>query len=781
MDLFNTAKAQGITNQGQSSPLWIQPNPEKIPSELKSLNQWVVWAAVDRHGKITKPPFNATSPFRDAKVNDPATWSSFETAYKRYQHGKNLTGIGFMLSEKDPFCGWDLDHCIDPVTGLIDESAMNILETMDSYAEISPSGTGLRIFFKGTIPPGRRKQGNIEIYQAGRYLTVTGNHIGGTPTTINDRTEKAAQLHAKVFGKEASTKTEPIKNRVSTGGERGCIAPLDDMALLERSFTWKNGQRYQALWRGDFSGYPSQSEADQAFCNRLAWLLGKDAKRVDSIFRQSGLMRKKWDKRHHSNGSTYGQKTIEAAINGASSTYQPRKRNEGNKASNKRASAKKDIYQQIVEEYNQKHAIIMLGGKLRVMNYTIDPISNLPDISFSTCSDFTKFYAYDKTKITVKNDKGEEKEKTLKRAMAWLEDSRATRYKGLVFDPSKKEIPGYYNLWRGFAVEPKQGDWSLFREHIEQNIAAGNPKISKYILAWLARIVQDPGGKRPGTSIVMRGKQGTGKGVFAEQFGKLLGNHFVPLSQAGQVTGRFNLHLKSAVFVFVDEGFWGGDRKSEGVIKSMITEDRLAIEGKGQDIIQIKNNINMLIASNNEWIVPAGLEERRFFVIDVADNKKQDSIFFGAIEKQMDNGGREAMLYDLQRLDISDVNLRKFERTEALFDQILSSMTTVQKYWFERLNDGTTSLQHGEWEGKVSSKAQHNEYVDFANSIGDRYPKCSRQFGLELNKLCKKIYLKKGRLPGGLREQVRYFPSLEECRAEFEDMVNMKIQWDSIT
>jgi hypothetical protein len=118
-------------------------------------------------------------------------------------------------------------------------------------------------------------------------------------------------------------------------------------------------------------------------------------------------------------------------------------------------------------------------------------------------------------------------------------------FKDLIFEPGR-DIPNCYNLWRGFAVHPEQGDWGLFHDHILDNIACGNEEYYRWILAWMARLVQNPGGPKPGTAIAIRGKQGTGKGVFANYFGKLFGNHYLPISQPKQLAGRFNAHFKSA-------------------------------------------------------------------------------------------------------------------------------------------------------------------------------------------------------------------------------------------
>jgi len=333
---------------------------------------------------------------------------------------------------------------------------------------------------------------------------------------------------------------------------------------------------------------------------------------------------------------------------------------------------------QVVERLNKDHAVVMLGGKCLVMNEVIDPAFNRPDVTFSSLSDFSNFYAND----TVENASV---------ARYWITSEHRRQYKGLVFSPSDNP-EGYYNLWRGFRVEPRPGDWDLFEAHIYHVICSGDKDIFKWVKAWLARIFQNPGGERPGTALVLRGKEGTGKDSFVSQIGELLGVHYLHISNQKQLTGRFNSHLKDALLVFCDEGFWAGDKSGAGVLKSMITDPYIMVEPKGKDAFQIKNHVSLIMASNENWVVPAGLEARRFAVLDVSETFRKNHLYFKQIFDQMNNGGREAMLYDLLKLDISDVNLRDAPKTEALFEQKISSMNTVQKFWYSRLYEGKEEL-----------------------------------------------------------------------------------------
>lgn len=272
-------------------PIPLTPIPEAIPAELKSVRAWVIWRYEFVDGKWTKVPYQ-THGKRKAKPNDPSTWGRFESAIENYPQGSD--GIGFMLSKEWGYVGVDLDHCVGETTK---SWALAIMLELDTYTEISPSGTGLRILLKGSLPPNGRKKDNIEMYESGRYLSITGHHRSGLPETIEARQQQINALHKRVFAKTETVR--PIRN---------VPISLSDSELLERAFRAKNGAGIKALYGGDRAGR-GRSEADMALCSHLAWY-SKNADQIDRLFRCSGLMREKWDERHFADGRTYGEATI---------------------------------------------------------------------------------------------------------------------------------------------------------------------------------------------------------------------------------------------------------------------------------------------------------------------------------------------------------------------------------------------------------------------------------------------------------------------------------------
>lgn len=283
-------------------------NVQNLPPDITESARGVLWNRDVRDGKATKVPYQAHHPGLKAAVDDPATWAPFQDARAAYEDGK-ADGVGFVLG--DGVVGVDLDGCRDPQTGAIDGGAQSIIDALASYTEISPSGTGVHILLRGSLPRGGRRKGKIEMYCDGRYFTVTGQHLDGTPTTIAERTTELASLHGRLF-------------KTNGNGHRSAppdVASVrdDDQALLDRARRASNGHKFSGLWNGDTSRYASASEADQALATLLAFWSGADAARIDRLFRQSGLMREKWDERRGK--ATYGDITIATAIAGCVDVY----------------------------------------------------------------------------------------------------------------------------------------------------------------------------------------------------------------------------------------------------------------------------------------------------------------------------------------------------------------------------------------------------------------------------------------------------------------------------
>lgn len=272
---------------------------ENIPEELKKQKQWVCWVGAD---KIPKNAYTGNN----AQSNNPDTWADFDTAVgacAKY----HFDGLGFMFA--NGYFGVDLDACLDNLD-FCDE----FVETLQSYTEISKSGTGIHIICRGKLPDGARRRGHIEMYSSGRYFICTGHLYNLAYTQVRDCTESIKVLHSKYLPSNVP-KTETRH-----------FAPVDlsDQEIIDKARACRSGQMFNMLYSGEWeSAYPSQSEADLAFCNHLAFWTGKNAEQMDRIFRSSKLMRAKWDKKRGS--ETYGNLTIAKAIAMCADCYEPEK------------------------------------------------------------------------------------------------------------------------------------------------------------------------------------------------------------------------------------------------------------------------------------------------------------------------------------------------------------------------------------------------------------------------------------------------------------------------
>jgi putative DNA primase/helicase len=267
-----------------------------VPQEMTEYKQWVLWRRIEVNGRIAKMPISPRSG-KAAACDKPQTWTTFPHvcfALKRFR----ADGIGFVFTEPDPFCGIDLDKCRDR-NGRINDESLKLIRQIDSYAEISPYGDGVHIIVKAALGSSGRRTAGLEVYASGRYFTVTGKHLAGTPDRIEERQRELDALLKERFPSEPQPAI-PIERPYHH---------VSDTALIEKALTAKSGPLFRKLWSGDTADYDGDhSRADAALCRMLSFWTGGDRERVDRLFRTSGLMRPKWDRR--TGQETYGARTI---------------------------------------------------------------------------------------------------------------------------------------------------------------------------------------------------------------------------------------------------------------------------------------------------------------------------------------------------------------------------------------------------------------------------------------------------------------------------------------
>ena len=457
----------------------------------------------------------------------------------------------------------------------------------------------------------------------------------------------------------------------------------------------------------------------------------------------------------------------------------------------------------IIAEFNTKYMVVNEAGKAIIYAPHHDPILNRRYFDRISFEDLRRLYL--NRMVMVTDEDGNPVAKPA--AELWLRSRERRQFIGSVtFDPSGRANPAdTLNLWQGFAVHPKPGDWTLLREHIRVIICREDPERFDYLIGWMARLVQHPA-EQGEVAVIMRGGEGTGKGTLARALKHILGQHGLAISNAKHLTGNFNAHLRDCVFLFADECFFAGDKGHVGVLKSIITEPYLTIEGKYQNAIQTPNFLHLMMASNEEWVVPAALDARRFFVLEVGDEAKNNHEYFAEIWKQMESGGYEAMLYDLLHLDLARYNVRSVPITEGLQHQKKLSLPITESWWLDVLHRGYVfksrlglDEQFGRWHEEVATELLYASYSEYAERRRERHPlsretlgRFMRGIGAKPKRLLNAVIgermadidntfagtSRKAALIRQPRPPGYHLGSLVASRADFVEATNLAVEWD---
>jgi hypothetical protein len=383
----------------------------------------------------------------------------------------------------------------------------------------------------------------------------------------------------------------------------------------------------------------------------------------------------------------------------------------------------------------------------------------------------------------IRTASGDTKWKTY--AEAWLDSYHRRQYTGIEFRPDREQTegrPGYYNLWRGFAVEPRPGgSYSIFKDHLRTNVCGEDDKLFTWLFGWFAQMVQHPR-EKPGTALVLRGGMGVGKTKVGQVFGSLIPAHYFHVDNPRYVLGQFNAFMGACLLLQADEAVFAGDKAVEGHLRGMVTSDFQMIESKGVDPIRLPNYVRLMMTSNEDWVIPAGKDERRFAVFDVDPRCAQQSQYFREMDEQLDDGGREALLHDLLAFDLGMVNLREIPKTAALLEQKIRSFDPIEQWLFDRLHDGTPTERHDRWPEIVECKALYDDYLTSAERTGTRFRVAKQAFGMKVNKLLPGLRRVRVTLPEDdgasvKRSWVYELPPLPLCREAFDEQVGQASHW----
>ncbi len=392
-----------------------------------------------------------------------------------------------------------------------------------------------------------------------------------------------------------------------------------------------------------------------------------------------------------------------------------------------------------IEKLNKSYAFVLAGGGHTILWETTDEndrviLEHLREDSFHK-----KFAA-------VKLRHGDRDTPVTK---AWMSSPKRRSYDRLVFAPERHVAPRFYNTWRGFttqALDPAvasdraRNAVAAWREHVLVNLAQNDPVTGAWLLGYFAHMIQRPW-EKPLTALVFKGRKGTGKNAAIDRVGQLFRSNYFVVDDTRYLTGNFNAHLEACLCLVLDEAQWAGDKRAEGRLKGLITGTDHLIERKGSEAYRIANLTRVVIVGNEEWLVPATEDERRFAVFNVGDGRRKDNAFFHEMREGMeaDHGaGYGVLLHYLQSIDLSRTDLNIAPCTAGLLDQKLNSLSPAERWWSDSLESGRvlgldTAMV---WPTRVEATALYAAMQRVTRASGHNYTLGVSQFGRLMTKLC---------------------------------------------
>ena len=755
-----------------------------IPEELKQLKQWVCWKGITdpaRPGKIKKIPVNARTG-GNAQSNNPETWCDYETAVNA---SRNYSGIGFMFA--NGYFGIDIDDAEDEIRRFRSGDNENIIAefiySLESYAEYSQSGKGIHIICKGVLPDGGRRKGKVEMYQEGRFFIMTGKPAAEYAGIANC-TEAIKPLHAKYIGTNS-----PV------GYHHTEMIPLDfdEQQIIDIAQKSKQGQAFQTLFNGFWQGlYKSQSDADLAFCNMLAFWCGRDLGKMDNIFRKSGLMREKWDR--PTSGSTYGRITMNKAIADCREVFTPGCEMEEYSLSIGQQEEKPvklysfddtgnaerfmDHYREIVRHSYIDKCWYYYTGRKWQRDFTGE-VEKLIDQLLPELKREAEFYAED-----------EEQEKAFRKHIKY---SRSNKGKVAL----KKEVQhqasimphhfdrdiwqlncqnGVLNLQNGSLMEhdskqflskvsnteySDKMDCPQWRAFLEQ-IFAGDQELIRYIQKAVGYSLS--GSTREQCIFVCVGNGRNGKSTFLDTISDILGDYACNIQPESLMVKSYNgsansdiARLKGARFVTTVEPN-EGCRLNEGLIKQLTGGDKVTARFQYGHEFEFTPEFKIWMGTNHKPIIRGtdlGIWRRMHLIpfdVQIPDAQVDKALKFKlkreymAILNWMIEG---CLLWQREGLTMPD-------KVKAAVSEYKTEMDVVQSFLDECCE--ITPIEY--WTGATEL---YNVYVNWAR-INNEHIHSSKKFGTELTKKG----LEKERFREGNKYKVMIRKEYQEYKLNFK-------------
>lgn len=358
----------------------------------------------------------------------------------------------------------------------------------------------------------------------------------------------------------------------------------------------------------------------------------------------------------------------------------------------------------VLNKLLHQYAFCLIGGKEMYLD-----MQESDELNCYRMMNKSAFFSRVSNVATIPRIMPNGKIKYLHAGQAWLSSPKRTTFlDGVCFEPKESRVMGKsksrFNLWNGFplkdlsmSVEEAKEKCRLYREHVEHFLCQDKKEYIDFIWAWLADIIRNPGHK-PGSAIVLKGGKGIGKTTLSYPFRKILGNYFLSSANSDHFFSKFNGQLENKLLLVMEEAVWAGSHIADSTLKTLITETSMTIERKGYDAYPAHGYQRVIMCSNEDWVVPASGDERRFFVLDIPA-KKPSEAYFNALYNEMNNGGSEALyvwLRDSDKINNS-INLYLPPETKGLAAQKVMSFKPIEEWWSTVLENGCFTLDSKSW------------------------------------------------------------------------------------
>lgn len=426
------------------------------------------------------------------------------------------------------------------------------------------------------------------------------------------------------------------------------------------------------------------------------------------------------------------------------------------------------------DNINKEYFFCVIGGQSRIFRETTDD-----DGSFSL-EPYAVAAFHDRLASLVQDHGGRQTPVS----KLWMKSKERRQYDRFTFNPGGAR-PGIYNKWRGFKYAEAAGAGyaptaegieacRMFISHLDENLCQGDAKLLRWLMGYLGHLFQKPE-QKPATAIVIRGKKGTGKSAFVEILSELCGGYAETVSNSAYLTNNFNSIFEGKLLFALNEAFWSGDKRAEGVLKDAITGETRLIELKGCEPYRVKCFERIVILGNDDWVVPASSDERRYAVFTIGDKRRLDSDFFGKMKRGLKAGGYA----ELMRLFLA-VNLEDFDahgpppQTAGLAAQKESSMTAFEAWWQDCLREGFIKgnpMDSEEWPIRIRKSELYAAFRRSEQASGSRaWVQSDQQISKRFARLAPSAKPQKVRVADGGWKTAFQLPPLAVARAEFDEV-----------